>query len=122
MRQLLQQRLQTTKLAGWPKAFFLKSDGTIVDITGASPNLGRPAIANTLYAVIRHRNHIAIMNANPMTLTGTTFSYNFSTAITQAYGGPAGYKQIATGVFGMVSADADADGNITVLDFSKMGN
>ena len=111
--------LAGTKLAGWPKAFFLKTDGTIVDVTGASPNIGRPVIANNLYAVVRHRNHLSIMNANPMTLTGTTFSYNFSTAITQAYGGAAGYKQLATGLFGMVGGDDDADGSVTVLDFSK---
>jgi hypothetical protein len=39
--------------------------------------------------------------------------------VTQAYNGTAGYKQIGTGVFGMVSGDADGDGDISVLDFSN---
>ena len=112
--------LPATKLAGWPKAFFIKADGSIVGLDGTSlPSIGNPAVANNLYIVVIHRNHIAVMSATGISLTGSSYLYNFSTAITQAYGDAAGYKQIGTGVFGMVSGDADADGNISVLDFSE---
>jgi hypothetical protein len=114
------EALPTTKLPGWPKAYFLKSNGTIVDLDGTSlPNISNPIINNNLYVIVRHRSHIDIMSSLGMTLSGNTYSYNFSNAITQAYGNSAGYKQIGTGVFGMVASDADADGNISVLDFSN---
>lgn len=112
--------LPETKLAGWPKAFFLKNDGTVVSLTGSSTlDFGNPAVSSNLYAVIRHRNHLAIMGANPLALSGNTYNYDFSTAVTQAFGGTTGYKQLGTGVYGMVSGDTDVDGNISVLDFSR---
>ena len=120
VRQAASAALATSSTIIAKRAGFLKSDGSIVDLDGVSPlNIGRPTIASNLYVVIRHRNHIAIMNANTMTLNGTTYNYNFSSAITQAYGGTAGYKQIVPGIFGMVSGDTDVDGTITVLDFSS---
>ena len=120
VRQAASAALATSSTIIAKRAGFLKSDGSIVDLDGVSPlNIGRPTIASNLYVVIRHRNHIAIMNANTMALNGTTYNYNFSSAITQAYGGTAGYKQIVPGIFGMVSGDTDADGTITILDFSS---
>jgi len=113
------EALPATKLIGWPKAFFLKSDGSIVDLDGTSmPNIGNPTITNKLYVIVRHRNHIDIMSANGLTLTGNTYNYDFSSAITQAYNGSAGYKEIATGIFGMVAGDIDGDGSVFSPDFA----
>ncbi len=110
----------TTTLPGWPKACFLKSNGSIVDLDGITPPaLGNPTITTNLYVIIRHRNHIAIMSAAGMTLTGSNYVYNFTDALSKAHGGSSGYKGIAAGVFGMVSGDADPDGNISILDFTK---
>jgi hypothetical protein len=110
--------LPATSLTGWPKAMFAKSDGSIVALDGTSqPNIGNPTVTNNLYVVIRHRNHIAVMSASGLTLAGSTYSYDFSTLLTQAYGGAAGYKEIATGVFGMVSGDADGDGKVFPSDY-----
>jgi FtsP/CotA-like multicopper oxidase with cupredoxin domain len=112
--------LPATVVPGWPKAYFLKSDGTIVDLDGVSlPNIGNPVITNNLYVIVRHRNHIDIMSATSPTLTTGVYNYDFTTSVTQAYNGTAGYKQIAPGVFGMVAGDADGDGDITTLDFTK---
>ena len=108
---------------GWPKAYFLLADGSIVDLDGTSlPNIGNPTVTNNLYVIVRHRNHVAIMSADGMTLSGgTTYGYDFSVDLTQAFGGAAGYKEMGTGsgIFGMVSGDADADGEISVIDFDK---
>ena len=112
--------IPTTKVVGWPKACFINANGAIVALDGTSMlNIGNPTIVNTLYVIVRHRNHIGIMSANSLTVNGNTFGYNFSTALAQAYGGILGFKQIGTGVFGMVSGDTDADGQISVLDFSR---
>ena len=112
--------LAATTLPGWPKAYFLKSDGKIVDVDGSSlPNIGNPTITNNLYVIVRHRNHIAIMSATGVPVSSGNYTYDFTSLVSQAYGGSAGYKQIVPGVCGMVSGDADSDGSISVLDFSK---
>jgi len=111
----------TTTLTGWPKAYFVKADGSIVDLDGTSlPDIGNPTVTNNLYVVVRHRNHIAVMSANGMILTGgTTYVYDFSTSLSQAFNGSAGYKELgaSSGIFGMVSGDADATGDVSVIDF-----
>lgn len=108
-----------TKLAGWPKAMFLKSDGSIAGLDGALPQIGNPVVNNNLYLVIRHRNHLDVMSATPLVLSGNTYSYDFTDDITKVYGGAAGYKSLGNGKFGMVAGDIDADGSVSVLDFSS---
>jgi hypothetical protein len=110
--------LPATSLAGWPKAMFLKSDGSLVGLDGNAPNIGNPTITNNLYIVIRHRNHLDVMSATELSLTGDVYSYDFSTGIDQAYGGGNGYKEIAAGVFGMVTGDMDGDSDVGVNDFT----
>jgi hypothetical protein len=106
----------STKVAS--RAGFIKSTGLLTDLDGSSL-LNFPGIsAGSYYIVIRHRNHIAIMSATAVLLTASSGLYDFSTLITQTYGGAAGYKQIATGVFGMVAGDADASGEIGANDFT----
>jgi hypothetical protein len=103
------------------KAAFLRSDGSVVGLDGVSQlDIGSPTIINDLYVVVRHRNHISVISNYPMMLLGSVYSYDFSTSMDQAYGGIAGYKQIDDVPlrFGMVDGDADADGSISVLDYS----
>jgi len=111
--------LSGTAIPGWPKAFFLKTDGTIVDLDGTSlPNIGNPTINGNLYVIVRHRNHLAIMSATGATLNAGVYSYDFTTALTQVYGGESGYKQVGSGVFGMVAGDINHDGNVFVTDYN----
>lgn len=98
------------------KALFLRNDGAIVDLDGTSiPNFSS-TITNNLYVVVRHRNHVAIMTANAVTQSGGIYSYNFTTSVGQAYGGSAGHKQIAAGVWGMFSANGYPDQFIILHD------
>jgi hypothetical protein len=54
-----------------------------------------------------------------MILSGSTYSYDFSTTVTQAYNGLAGYKEIVPGGFSvMVAGDGDHDGKIFTSDFN----
>jgi hypothetical protein len=115
-----QSATSSTKLPGWPKAMFLKSDGSIVDLTGHKPNIGMPTVSHNLYVVIRHRNHIEVMSSGGLSLSGSEYVYDFTTGIDKAYGGSAGYKQIdeSPPTFGMVAADIDADGSVFISDFN----
>lgn len=120
LRQAASPELATaaTILEGWPKALLLKSDGSIVGVDNNNPLIGNAVITENLYIVVRHRNHLDVLSNGPLVLAGNTYTYDFTDAITKAYGGPLGYKQIASGIFGMVAGDSDADGEVSVLDFS----
>jgi hypothetical protein len=112
--------LPATILPGWPRAYFLKTDGTFVDLDGTSPpTIGNPLVIGNLYLVLRHRNYISVMSAAGLTSNCDNYTFNFTDAITKAYGSSGGYKQIKDGVYGMVCADANSDGSITILDFTK---
>ncbi|MEZ5197959.1 MAG: hypothetical protein R2764_16705 [Bacteroidales bacterium] len=53
-------------------------------------------------------------------MTGGTYVYDFSISEGQAYGGMTGHKEIASGVWGMVAADGDANGIIDIVDKSNI--
>ena len=109
----------STKLAGWPKAFFLKSDGSIVDLDGTSPPaIGNQTAANNLYVIIRHRSHLAIMSATGASYSSSGYTYDFTTGLTQAFGGAIGYKMAGSKAV-MVAGDINHDGNIYVSDYNS---
>ena len=58
------------------------------------------------------------MSNTGATLNDGVYSYDFTTALTQAYGSGIGYKQIETGVYGMVAGDINNDGNVFVTDYN----
>ena len=63
------------------------SDGSVVDLDGSSQVKFNGIVPGNYYIVIRHRNHLPIMSANPVNLSFTnSLLYDFSTAQTQAYG------------------------------------
>jgi len=95
---------------------FILKDGSIVGMDGSSPLQFSVAVTSNLYAVVRHRNHVYIMSGYPMQLSGGIYTYDFTTAADKAYGGVNGHKQIAAGVWGMVSGDGDSNGNVNNAD------
>ncbi len=113
-----EQALPATKLPGWPQAMFVDYSGQLRGLDGNLPNIGNISVSQGLFIVIRHRNHVAIMNATGLVLSETVYSYDFSTDIAKAYGGAAGYKALGGGVFGMVSGDTDADNSVFTSDFN----
>lgn len=117
-----EQALPATKLPGWPQAMFVDYNGQLRGLDGNLPNIGNISVSQGLFIVIRHRNHVAIMNATGLVLSETVYSYDFSTDIAKAYGGAAGYKELGGGVFGMVAGDTDADGSIFASDFVVWAN
>lgn len=104
------------------RAALIKSDGTIVDVDGTSPVKFYNATitgGNNLYTVIRHRNHLAIIANNAVTMdVNGVYNYNYTTGQGQVYPGTgAGHKQIAAGVWGMTEGNSNGDGTISTLDF-----
>ncbi len=104
----------TTRIAR--QAAFLLRDGSVVGMDGFS-NLIIPAtISNNLFVIIWHKNHLGIMSAIPVSLSGGVYTYNFTTGSGQAYGGINGQKPLAIGKWGMYAGDGDANNTINTAD------
>jgi len=102
------------------QAAFLLSSGQVVGIDGTSLPEFNISVTQNLFLVVWHRNHLGIMSANPLTFDGTdTWSYNFTSAAGQAYGGTNAQIEIAPGYFGMIPGDIYPDGQINQLDKSN---
>ena len=98
-------------------AGFINSNGQIVDLDGVSELSVSLTVTNQLFVVIRHRNHLAVMSANPMNLVSGTYQYDFTTGASQAYGIDS-QTELVTGIWGMIGGDENADGTIDASDIT----
>ncbi|MBN1339330.1 MAG: hypothetical protein JXA03_08405, partial [Bacteroidales bacterium] len=98
------------------QAGFILKNGSIVGTDGVSPLTFDYQVTQNLFAIIWHRNHLGVMNSTPLVKTGNTYTYDFTTGSGQAYGGVQAHKEIAPGVWGMISADGNADGQVNNSD------
>ena len=99
------------------QAAFLLSDGSVVDLDGASNLMFDETVSNKLFVAIWHCTHLGILSAVETVLSEGKYEYDFSTDPSKVFGGDAGYKQLAGGICGMVAGDANADGIINDADF-----
>jgi hypothetical protein len=96
------------------QAVFLLDDGSIVDLDGSSNlqlNCGNTA---TNFVVLRHRNHIGVLSAQPLNYDGSSFNYDFTTSAGQAYG--SNQKDLGSGIFGLFAGNANGDNTIDESD------
>jgi hypothetical protein len=105
----------TTTIA--QQAAFIKKDGTVIGIDGSNNLLFHVSLTNNLFVVIHHRNHLDILSAFPLIETNGIFYYDFTDGEAKAYGGFSAHKEIAAGIWGMISGDANADGTIDLQDY-----
>ena len=100
------------------RAAFLLDDGNIVDIDGVTngTNICGLESGTEYYIVVRHRNHLAVMSADPITLPNVT-TYDFSIALTQA-AGTNQMKVMDDSLYALYAGDFNSDGVITVGDFN----
>jgi hypothetical protein len=95
----------------------LRNDGKLLNLSGDSlVRLDAKILTGSYYIVIRHRNHIAVMSANPVTITTEGVLYDFTTGLDKYYGNDA--KLLKSGLYGMYSGDANFDGKINANDFN----
>jgi len=97
------------------KAAFLMADGTIADLDGSSIPTFTGSLSNNLFVVVYHRNHLPIMSANAVTPAGGIYSYDFTSALSQAYLN--GQKDLGGGNYGLAGGDANADKLVDGLDY-----
>ncbi len=97
------------------QAAFLLSDGSMAGLDGISNPQFSNLIANQLFVVIWHRNHLGVLSAFPLMKTGDIYFYDFTSGVGQAYGIDA-QKYLADGIYGLWGGDAYADGVVDDLD------
>ncbi len=98
------------------QAAFLKNDGTVVGLDGVSPLYFDVSFTENIFAVVYHRNHLAIISNYPLAESGGLYTYDFSTSVDQVYGGANGHKMLETDVWGMVAGDGNGNGLIQNTD------
>jgi hypothetical protein len=108
----------STKVAS--RAGFLKSDGSITELDGTGMLTFTGLSPGNYYIVIRHRNHMPVMSASAVALSGSGGFYDFTTGSGQYYGGTAGCKLIdpALTKWGIISGDASNEGSVYVDDYT----
>ncbi len=97
------------------QAGFLLKDGSIVATDGVSNIQFDVEVANQLFVIVWHRNHLGILSANQLTLSNEVYSYNFTIDDNQAFGTDS-QKELATGKWGLPGGDGDKNGNIGIND------
>lgn len=97
------------------RAAFLKSNGVVVDVDGYSPLTFSNIGDGNYYVVLRHRNHLAVMSAAPVTLSQTSNLYNFSGSNQNVYGTDS-QAQLRTNLFGLYAGDSNTSGIVTSAD------
>ncbi|MBI5021906.1 MAG: hypothetical protein HZB59_10765 [Ignavibacteriales bacterium] len=102
------------------RAGFVKSDGTIVESDGISLLAFPTVLIGNYYIILHHRNHLSIMSSFPVNLTASSALYDFTTNISQFYGGSA--AALSGGKYGMYSGDSSHDGFIDSDDFMGPDN
>jgi len=82
--------------------------------------------SGTYYITIVPRNGIATVSAVPVSFAGSSISYNFTTAATQAYGKNEKFlnsgQSYANAVYGIYAGDVNSDGVVDVLDLASVQN
>jgi hypothetical protein len=110
----------STKVAS--RAAFLKSNGSIVDLDGTSTVGFSSRAAGDYYIVIRHRNHLAVMSANAVALTGSSSLYDFTDwgSGRKAFGDATAMKDSGGGIYGMYAGNNDGNDVVNVLDYNAI--
>ena len=102
------------------RSAWLTSNGDIVEVgTSVDPVFFEGVGDGNYYVVVKHRNHLAIMSANMLSLSATTAFYDFSVSQTRAYGSNA-MKSVGKGGYALWGGDGNADGDVTSTDFSQV--
>ncbi len=91
------------------RAALLQRDGDVADLDGKSA-VNMPAPAGNYYLAIRHRNHLGVMTAAALNLTGTPVGVDLRSPTTNAWGSNA-RKTVGT-VRTMWSGETNKDGKV----------
>ncbi|MBP6624111.1 MAG: DNRLRE domain-containing protein, partial [Chitinophagaceae bacterium] len=79
-----------------------------------------PPLNGNYYVVVNHRNSIQTWSADPVTISSSPATYNFSIAANKAYG--SNMIEMETGVWALYTGDLNQDGYIDGFDYPDFDN
>jgi hypothetical protein len=97
----------------------LMNDGSVTDTTGTNGLTFEGIESNTpYYIVVRHRNHLDIMSADPVIIDDSNDGYDYDFTSGTAYsGGSQSLAQKELGsVYAMYAGDASGNGEVQISD------
>jgi uncharacterized protein (TIGR02145 family) len=106
----------TTDKVKMRQAGFIYKDGNISSVNIENTLWFDLNLTQNLYVAIFHRNHLGILSAYSLTSSGNEYFYDFTNSIDKTFNGELAQKELSPGVFGMISADGDANGIIDLND------
>lgn len=97
------------------RACLLRNDGIIIEPNGTPGVTFKNLLYGSYYIAVFHRSHLAVMTSVPVSFSPDNSLYDFTNALTKAYGQSA-MAEITTGIFGMYAGDGDGNGTINDID------
>lgn len=104
------------------RACFLLNDGTLIDTDNSTTIPFNAALGadESVFLVVKHRNHLGVLSAWALTQSGGVYNYDFSTGPGQVVGSNQGNKFLGNGIWGMYAGDSNADGTINYNDINAV--
>ncbi len=101
------------------RAGLMMSNGRIAGTTGNSAVSFDLLSAGSYYIVLHHRNHLAVMSSNRVSLSTSSPQYDFTASQASAYG-TSPMIEVSAGVFGLAAGDVNRSGIITAADANQV--
>ena len=92
------------------KSALVQRDGDVVALDGTS-ELIIPAMTNSYYIVVKHRNHLGVMSSAPIALSVVPVNINFTSNITPTFGSNA-QVQLTSGSMALWAGDSNGMGEV----------
>ena len=99
-------------LAGGPYTVNVNTDGSASVTVPAS-------LGSSYYIVVKHRNSLETWNTSPLSFSGATMSYNFSSSANKAYGNN---MKLVSGKYVIFGGDVNQDGIVDSGDIIAVDN
>lgn len=107
---------QDTNVSISRQAAFLLANGSIVGLDGNSLLHFYTNETDSLHICVYHRNHLPIVSFHPIEFSNDTILYDFTQSEYMVVGGNHSQKELSPGIWGMIAADGNANGQIDNLD------
>jgi len=101
-------------------AALLQNDGKIISSQGGLLTFDVDILdRDSIYVAVYHRNHVGVMSAAKVARNDITFTYDFTPTANNAFGSVNGVTDLGDGYYGLISGDADANGQVQTTDFNQ---
>ena len=92
------------------RSALIQRDGDVVALDGISEFI-IPAMTNSYYVVVKHRNHLGVMTSSPLALSVTPSNINFTSNTTPTFGSNA-QVQLLSGSMALWAGDSNGMGEV----------